>query len=129
MSEVPLYSKWGVGQASHGARPVHLIIAMIKWIRTSRLSINHSLSGGGAGLDFDGSVRRRCLWRWGAGGSYPPQQGDRERGERYIDNRLRALRPPRPHTLGYVGGCDEEQGVIKCLAGLAADDDFDGYLS
>jgi len=27
---------------SHGARPVHLIITMIKWIRTRRLSIkNH----------------------------------------------------------------------------------------
>ena len=30
---------------SHGARPVHLIITMIKWIRTSRFSINDSLSG------------------------------------------------------------------------------------
>ena len=29
---------------SHGARPVHLIITMIKWIRTSRLSSNNSLS-------------------------------------------------------------------------------------
>ena len=29
---------------SHGARPVHLIITMIKWIRTSRLSIHNSLS-------------------------------------------------------------------------------------
>jgi hypothetical protein len=29
---------------SHGARPVHLIFTMIKWIRTSRLSINNSLS-------------------------------------------------------------------------------------
>ena len=29
---------------SHGARPVHLIITMIKWIRTSRLSIQNSLS-------------------------------------------------------------------------------------
>ena len=29
---------------SHGARPVHLIISMIKWIRTSRLSIKNSLS-------------------------------------------------------------------------------------
>ena len=33
---------------SHGARPVHQIISMIKWIRTSRLSIHnthtHSLS-------------------------------------------------------------------------------------
>ena len=28
---------------SHGARPVHLIITMIKWFRTSRLSIKHSL--------------------------------------------------------------------------------------
>ena len=31
---------------SHGARPVYLIIAMIKWIRTSRLSIKKSLWGG-----------------------------------------------------------------------------------
>ena len=29
---------------SHGARPVHLIITMIKWFRTSRLSIQNSLS-------------------------------------------------------------------------------------
>jgi len=29
---------------SHGARPVHLIISMIKWIRTSRFSIKNSLS-------------------------------------------------------------------------------------
>ena len=29
---------------SHGARPIHLIITMIKWIRTSRLSIKNSLS-------------------------------------------------------------------------------------
>ena len=28
---------------SHGARTVHLIITMIKWIRTSRLSIKNSL--------------------------------------------------------------------------------------
>ena len=28
----------------HGARPVHLIITMIKWIRTSRLSIKNSVS-------------------------------------------------------------------------------------
>ena len=31
---------------SHRARPVHLIITMMKWIRTSRLSIKNSLSGG-----------------------------------------------------------------------------------
>ena len=32
-------------QNSHGARPVHLIITMIQWIRTSRLSIKNSLAG------------------------------------------------------------------------------------
>jgi len=31
---------------SHGVRPVHLIIKMIKWIRTSKLSIKNSLSAG-----------------------------------------------------------------------------------
>jgi len=35
---------------SHGARLDHLIITMIKWIRTSRLSIKNSLSGVGAVL-------------------------------------------------------------------------------
>ena len=30
---------------SHGARPVLLIITMIKWIRTSRLAIKNSFSG------------------------------------------------------------------------------------
>ena len=29
---------------SHGARPVHLIMMMMKWIQTSRLSIKNSLS-------------------------------------------------------------------------------------
>jgi len=29
---------------AHGARPVHLIITMMKWLRTSRLSIQNSLS-------------------------------------------------------------------------------------
>ena len=29
---------------SHGARPIHLIMTMIKWFRTSELSINSSLS-------------------------------------------------------------------------------------
>jgi len=40
-------------QGIHGARPVHLIITMIKWIRTSRLSMKNSL--------FEGEVaERRC---------------------------------------------------------------------
>jgi len=35
----------GTGNSnSHGARPVHQIISMIKWIRTSRLSIKKTLS-------------------------------------------------------------------------------------
>ena len=64
MSEVPLY--WGDTNVStgarkvnvrlpgkgnsnsHGGRPVHLIITMIKWIRTSRMSIKNSLSSTGA---------------------------------------------------------------------------------
>ena len=36
-----------VNSNSHGARPVHLIITMIKWIRTSRLSIQNSFSPSG----------------------------------------------------------------------------------
>ena len=32
---------------SNGARPVHQIISMIKWIRSSRLSIKNSFSRGG----------------------------------------------------------------------------------
>jgi len=36
---------------SHGARQVHLIITMIKWIRTSRLSIKNSLSFPIVGFD------------------------------------------------------------------------------
>jgi len=38
---------------SRGARPVHLIISMIKWIRTSRLSIKNSLCVGGWGRDME----------------------------------------------------------------------------
>jgi len=46
----PLYRKVDVrlpgkgNSNSHGARPVHLIITMIKWFRTSRLSIKNSLT-------------------------------------------------------------------------------------
>ena len=55
--EVSMSGVWGLGfekvdvrlpgkgnSNSRGARPVHLIISMIKWIRTSRLSIKKSLS-------------------------------------------------------------------------------------
>ena len=59
---------------SHGARPVHLIITMIKWIRTSRWSTKKSLSGfsvesgyrvafhHGPGLALDGD-RLACVVR------------------------------------------------------------------
>ena len=41
---------------SHGARPVHQIISMIKWIRTNRLSINNFLSRvSGSGFRVPGS--------------------------------------------------------------------------
>ena len=36
----------GCASLSHGARLVRLIITMIKWIRTSRLSIKNTLSAG-----------------------------------------------------------------------------------
>ena len=36
---------------SHGARPVHLIITMVRWIRTIRLSTTNSLSGPLSGED------------------------------------------------------------------------------
>ena len=48
---------------SHGARPVHRIIMMIKWIRTSRLSIKKSLSAGAAA--------RPPAWRVLPGGELP----------------------------------------------------------
>jgi len=49
---------------SHGARPVHLIIAMIKWIRTSRLSIKNSLFGACVGAEC-GEVVEGNDWGWG----------------------------------------------------------------
>jgi len=51
------------GDGCVGARPVHLIITMIKWIRTSRLSIKNSLSAGDAG---DGCLGARGAPRIGA---------------------------------------------------------------
>ena len=39
----PLGSLHGYNSNSHGARPVRLIITTLRWIRTSRLSIQNSL--------------------------------------------------------------------------------------
>jgi len=56
------YQGLGGRSNSHGARPVHLIITMITWTRTSRLSITNSLSlWGGAGLDKRRLVRHSSL--------------------------------------------------------------------
>jgi len=44
--QLPYPRLWN--SSSHGARPVHLIITMIKWIWTSRLSIKNSLCTQGA---------------------------------------------------------------------------------
>ena len=54
-------------------------------------------------------------WRTSYGGNgvveFAGQGGERERY-----NRLRAPRATRPHTVGYIGGCDQEQGEIEALA-------------
>ena len=44
---------------SHGARPVHFIISLIKWIRTSSLSIKNSLSQGEAD---QGEAKAALVW-------------------------------------------------------------------
>ena len=55
LSPNPCISGWRAegsgGRTSHGARPVHLIITMIKWIRTSRFSMKISLSHTVSGED------------------------------------------------------------------------------
>jgi len=63
--------------------------------------------GLGSGLDLQPPVPHRHLQkrRW------------KLRGERERDNRLPALRTTRAHTVGYIGGCDQEQGEIKSPCG------------
>jgi len=51
MSEVPFTDGKG-NSNSHGARPVHLIITMIPWIRTSRLSTKNSFSLQAVGYSY-----------------------------------------------------------------------------
>jgi len=50
---------------SQGARPVHLIITMIKWIRTIRLSLQNSLAS--AGASEDAAHLCSSLGRWDRG--------------------------------------------------------------
>jgi hypothetical protein len=47
---------------NHGARPVHKIISMIKWIRTSRLSIENLISLWGSGFMVWGLGCRVGVW-------------------------------------------------------------------
>ena len=51
-----------VNSNSHGARPVHQIISLIKWIRVSRLSIKNSLSNWEPWIRWD-ECRPGRLWR------------------------------------------------------------------
>ena len=44
----------------------------------------------------------------------------RERQNPERDDRLRALRATRPHTVGYIGGRDQEQREIECPGGCLA---------
>ena len=64
-----------VNSNSHGARPVHLIITMIKWIWTSGLSMKNSLSLDGPGtaavewirtsrLSIKNSLSLACIRVW-----------------------------------------------------------------
>ena len=63
---------------SHGARSVHLIITMIKWIRTSRLSIKNSLyAQRGRGRGSAAAWEGQCSSAFGVrvvlkGGQAPP---------------------------------------------------------
>ena len=55
MSEVPLYI---IGtQYEHGARPVRPIVTMIKWIRTSRLSMKNSLTRTFHSVEYDPFIK------------------------------------------------------------------------
>ena len=69
---------------SHGARPVRLIITMIKWIRTSRLSTqnSHSLArtvrAGGVRASRKGARGGGCS----AGGLWLPARQDESQGPR-----------------------------------------------
>jgi len=42
------------------------------------------------------------------------EREERERGEREREEAPLALRATRPQTVGYIGVCDQAQGVIEC---------------
>ena len=78
---------------AHGARPVHLIITMIKWIQTSRLSIKNSLEQeAGVGAPLRGRRRGRQSGEV-AMGAAPP-----------VRNKYSCLPPTIPPYFGTGGG-------------------------
>ena len=52
------------------------------------------------------------------------KRGDREEREgereREREQALLTLRATSPHTVGYIGACDQEEGVIECTKGEEA---------
>ena len=66
-----------------------------------------------------------CQGAWKSKRGFSPDfERDRER-----HNRLRALRATRPHTVGYIGGCDQEQGGIECPAHRSRGRNLQGNLA
>ena len=98
---------------SHGARSVHLIITMIKWIRTSRLSIKNSLSTL-VSSQTARSVGERsgsaCPQRNLAGGGDPSGKRSQERLTRgtVTSTMRRAAHPSGCARCGAGAGCRQK---------------------
>ena len=82
--------------------------------------INHSVGTwvGAVCRVLDYSFEARGLARQHSIGASVQGFACRVLGKGFRDNRSRALRPTRPHTAGYIGVCDQEQGVSECLSAL-----------
>jgi len=50
-------------------------------------------------------------------GEHGVERREREEREREREEAPLALRATRPHTVGYTGVCDQEQGLIECTEG------------
>ena len=56
----------------------------------------------------------RCRANWAQMRQSKPGTGlDKSHSWGERDNRLRALRAARPHTVGYVGVCDQKEGMVE----------------
>jgi len=91
---------------SHGARPVHLIITMIKWIRTSRLSIKNSLS-------LCWYYYSRCLTR--AGRTWGEEEEKKTEGTRCPGVLPAATVRLAPHSRGAGAGFSVQCSVSSVL--------------